>query len=138
MSIGLERDRDLLRPLCSGLIELSLRRVLRSTLSSEWFDPDETDLRPRLRKASPPRNDALPSLMRLSERERERERFVDIVETESESETEEAERERLPEALRRWSSFAPVILSARSFLLRSRWLGTSSVNFGLREGLRSC
>lgn len=43
ISIGLERD--LLRPLCSGLIELSLRRVLRSMVSSAWCDSEEMDLR---------------------------------------------------------------------------------------------
>lgn len=136
MSMGLERDRDLLRPLCSGLMELNRRRVLRSNLSGEWLDPDETDLRPLLRSASPPRSDTLPSLTRLGDRERER--FVDIVETESESDTEDAERARLPNALRRCSSFSASVLSARPFLLRSKSLGTSSVSFGLSDGFRSC
>lgn len=46
MSMGLERD--LLRPLCSGLMELSRRRVLRSIVSSAWCDSEETDLWRRL------------------------------------------------------------------------------------------
>lgn len=134
MSIGLERDRDLLRPLCSGLMELSLRRVLRSALSSEWVDSDETDLRPLLPSDSPPRSEAWPLSIRLGERDR----LVEIVEIESESDTEDADRDRRPESLRRFSSFSASILSAKPFLLRSKSLGTSSVSFGFSEGFRSC
>ena len=132
--MGLERDRDLLRPLCSGLMELNLRRVLRSALSSEWFESAETDLRPLLPNRFPPRIDAFPFSTRLGDGDRERERFVEIVETESESDTEDADRERL---LRRSSSFSASILSAKPFF-RSKSLGTSSVSFGFSEGFRSC
>lgn len=130
--MGLERD--LLRPLCSGLMELSLRRVWRSVVSSKCGDSDETDLRRLLFSPSP--SDFLCSI-RLGDRDRDRERFVDMVDTESESDTDDRDRERRADFLRRSSSLPAKMLSARPFL-RSRSLGTSSVSFGLRDGLRSC
>lgn len=137
MSIGLERD--LLRPLCSGLMELSLRRVWRSVVSSKCCDSDETDRRRLLFSPSPSCSGDFLSSIRLGDRDRDRdrERFVDMVDTESESDTDDKDRERLPDFLRRSSSFSAKILSARPFL-RSRSLGTSSLSFGFNDGLRSC
>lgn len=86
MSMWLDRDLVLRRPLSAGLNELIRRRVLRSTTWGEWTDSEETERRGRFPSMSPPRSDGFPFSMRFGDREREGERFVEMVDTESESE----------------------------------------------------
>jgi hypothetical protein len=115
--------------------------VLRSNLSGELSDADDTERLVRFFSPFPPRIDGFPSSMRLTDRERDRERegerLLEMVETES-SENGEMDREdprrRFPPLS---SSFFARISSATPFF-RSKSLGTSVVSFGLSWGLRSC
>jgi hypothetical protein len=140
----LDRDLVLRRPLSAGLNELIRLRVLRSVLSGELSDAEDTERLARFRSPpSPPRSDDFSCSMRLGDRDRDRdgERLVEMVDTES-SECDETDRECLrteprPDFLPRSSSFLARISSATPFF-RSKSLGTSVVSLGFSWGLSSC